>query len=804
MLRRLPVALLCVACAALPARATAPTPDQPLLVTGSESAASTDGALAIRFNPAGLGVRYPSELDLGWSRLGGKREVNDGVLTLRGLGLQFQRIRDTSQTYGFGFAAGHERLRAGATAIWLLDARTHEVVADHRLGLLSRPRPWLSLGAVMDHVFQPLFRGDRLGRQYTLAVGLRPLAFARGRAYEAGTRFTLIGDVIIADDGEWRQSRVRIGAELEPVSGLVVEGSLEDHGGVHVGIGLRGPRSSVHVQTASVNGDHAYDSYALSLHDGEEPTFLARAARGRVAVVRAGGELGDESLSGLSLFGATSYVSARPVHDQLERSLHDPLTRGVLLDLHGISNMAQIEELRPRIESLRHAGKPVVAFLEEQPTRGDLYLAGPCDRIVTTEEAEFGGLGLRVERRYYRKLLEDWGVRIDRTSYGKYKSAYRNYSVDSTPAPDRESIEHSLDVSQKLFVSALVSDRHLERDRLLTLLDGRPWRAEDVRRFGLIDSIGYREDALAIVGHLSGLGPRPATVDLARVARAHRAWMVPTGVAIVYASGGIQSGASGNDLLFGPSMGSDTVVRQLERAFNRRDVKAVVLRVESPGGETIASDLIHHATVRLKRETGKPLIVSMGESAASGGYYIAAHADRIFADRYTYTGSIGVLEVKPSLEGFDRRHDVHEDDFERGRYMAGWSLHRDWTTEMQAIADSATYAYYRAFVAKVAEGRHLAWSDVDAVAQGRVWMGDDARTHRLVDEIGGLDAALAEARRRAGIPPGERIRPVEFRRPRPGLLQRLAGSALRETLEQSLRMPAPGAILYWNDDPEAP
>jgi len=189
----------------------------------------------------------------------------------------------------------------------------------------------------------------------------------------------------------------------------------------------------------------------------------------------------------------------------------------------------------------------------------------------------------------------------------------------------------------------------------------------------------------------------------------------------------------------------------------------------------------------------------MGGVAGSGGYYISAHGDRIFADRHTRTGSIGVLTIKPSLEGWYEKHGVRQDEFERGRYMRGASMGRDWDREMQASVDSAIADYYRGFVAKVADGRGLGWAQVDSVAQGRVWMGEDALRHRLVDEIGGLEAAVAEARRRSGIAIGEKIRLLEFRRPRPWLLERLAGSALMSVWTRAVRVPEPGAIYYLAD-----
>jgi protease-4 len=784
-----------------PAAALADTPPQPLLLFGDESVATTDGARGQLFNPATVGLRYPSEFVFSWTRDDSGGAVNQVLGSAGGFGLRATGIKDQMQTYGFSLAGGNcEQLRFGIAPAWLSSGTTHEVTSDVRLGALSRPAPWLSIGAALEHLFQPEFEGDHLRRVYTLGLGLRPLALSRPAAFTLGSRLTLSGDVIIPEDGDWSRARVRIGGELEALPGVMVRGSVADHGGVALGLGLAGARAGFHAQRLDPESGTRADTYTLSLHDGEDRSVLASRREQRVATIRIGGTLGDEAMNGLSLLGAASTTPVRPIHEQLERALEDPLTRGVLLELEDVSNMAQIEELRPRIARLRAVGKPVVAYLEEGGTRGDLYLAAACNSIVTSEEASFAALGLRAERRYYRKLLADWGVRFDRSSMGKYKSAFRNFSVDSTPAADREVIERTLDQQQELFVSAVAADRRMDRARLLTLLDGRAWPPREVQRAGLVDSIGYREDALRMLGQACGLGDRPPVVSGARARAADRAWNIPTRVAVVYASGGIETGRSGNDLLFGPTMGAATMSRQIERAFKEPGVKAVVLRVESPGGSALASNLIDHTLVRVRREARKPLIVSMGSVAASGGYYISMNGDRIFADRFTRTGSIGVLTTKPSIAGWDRKHGVREDDFDRGAYMRGWSFHQDWDARLQASADSSIAETYRQFVSKVAAGRKLSYDAVDSVAQGRVWLGEDARERRLVDEIGGLEQAIAEARARGGIPAGERIRIAEFRRPRPSLFERLAGSAVREAWEQTVGRPDLDEPLYWADD----
>ena len=757
---------------------------------GGGSVATTDDARALLFNPAATGVRYPAELFVGFARDDARNEWNSAMLTRGGFGAVALRQDDSTRVYGAAFAFGGEALRLGWSPSWRVSNRPgHERAADHRIGLLSRPSPWVSLGAMVDGLSEPAFRGERRARRYTLGLGLRPIALSPAHAHGWGTRVTFSGDVTIVDENDWSRSRVRIAGELEPTPGVVLQLAFADHAEVRAGLTLRGVRGSLHGGGEPRRDRPQSRGYALSLHRGEEASVLAPRAARRVAVVRIGGLLADEAIGGVSLAGGeAATVSARPVHRQLERALEDPLTRGVLLDLRGAGGMAQLEELRPRIARLRAAGKPVVAFMEYGGGRGDLYLASACDRAMTTGSAEFAPLGLRAERRYWREALARVGLRVQRSSIGAYKAAYRNFSVDSMPAPDSVSVLRDLDVRQKLFTDAVCSGRGLSPERLAPFLDGRSWTPADLVRGGVLDSSGYREDAMRVMGTLAGLGSKPHTVDLAKVRAARRAWAVPSPVAIVYAGGGIAGGRSGNDLLTGPFMGDQTVIAALERAFHAPGVRAVVFRVESPGGEVLASDLIDHAVQRLKRETGKPLVVSMGSVAASGGYYISCHADWIVADRHTRTGSIGVLTTQPSFEGVYGKLRVRQESFDRGEFMPGTSWSHDWTAREQAAQDSAIERYYDVFVARVASGRRLDPAAVRDVAQGRVWMGEDALERHLVDALGGLDDAILEARRRAHVPPGERIRLLELGRPRGSFLERLVGNWVRETLAREARV----------------
>jgi protease-4 len=782
--------------------AFASEPDLPPAIYGNESVVATDGASGFFVNPAAGGWRYPDELLLSWSDLEPSTTVLRGALSLGGFALAGTNVEGGPHAVSLGLAGG-KRMRVGARLDWLRSAGGGSRATDLSLGVLERPSSWLSFGAALDHVMQPRFVGETLRRTYTLGVGLRPLALSPAAAFDLGPRWTITVDVALREGAPNRNARVRVGGELEVLPGVALRGAVEN-GAFHAGLALLGPRAGYHGHAAyDRDGERLATTHSISFHESAEDRTVLDFDPGAVAVVKVGGALADESLPGGGLLESGGGTPARGIHRRLERALDDPNTRGVLLEARGLRGMAQVEELRPRIRALREAGKPVVAYLEHGAGRAGLYLASACDRVVTTPGAYYRALGLRIEQRYYRGLLEKWGVKLERSSYGEYKSAYRNYSADSSSAADREVVERVLDVNQALFVDAVTADRGVERDRLMPILDGRDWPAEALQHAGLVDSIGYREDALRILGRMAALGDTPAERDLARHRGSRRAWHVPARVAVVYASGGMELGESGNDLVFGPYMGARTITRQIEAAFKNPEVRAVVLRIESPGGATLASRLIHHTVERMKRETKKPLVVSMGAAAASGGYHMAVPADRIYANRFTYTGSIGVFYIKPSFEGLYANWGVRQEDFERGRYMRGLSPSRDWNAEIQAIADTATYREYEHFVADVARGRGMVWAAVDSVARGRTWMGEDARARGLVDGIGTLDDAIAEARRRAKVPEREKIRIAEYRRPLGNFFERFVRQAADDFVRSHLRLPEPGTSHYRADLPIA-
>lgn len=795
MLRRLVFLLLCV----LPVDAFAdPAPSSAWL--GGESVAVTDDARAMLGNPAGIGVRYPSELWLSWAGTPEHERFESGLLTVGRVGYAMTPEPAGVRRHALGWSLGGDRFRLGwANDLWIAGRPREQRTLDARAGLLMRPAPWLSVGTSVAHVFEPSFDGARMPRTYTIGLGLRPLALSRTRAHTSGVRFTLTGDVTLEERAPNRSARVRIGAGVEPLRGVELGLTAADHGAVTFGVTIRSTRS--HAGFARTSRDDGPDEsrLAFSSHGGEDRALKVAKFEQRVALVRMGGVLTDEALGG-GLMGGGGGRPSGPLHDQLERALQDPLTRGVFLELSGSGGMAQLEELRPRLQRLTLAGKPVVAYLATGGSRGDLYMASVATRVYTSPAASFEGLGLRTERRYYRRMLERAGIRMDRSSIGDFKSAFRNYSVDSTPPADTVVIQRMLEQRQTLFVNALANGRRIPAERFMAVLDGRSYDGKAMIRAGLIDSLGWREDALAELGRLTGLGRKPELVDLAKHPESRERWHTPERIALIYAGGGIVDGRSGRDALEGSTLGDRTFAVQLEAALRTPGVKAVVIRVDSPGGSSSASHLMDHTVQRLRAQYKKPIVVSMASVAASGGYFMSAHADRILANRHTVTGSIGVLFVKPSFEGLYAKLGVRQDDFERGDFMRASSTARDWRAQDQAAADAAIKRTYQSFVSQVADGRRMEGFEVYARAQGRPWMGDDAVEAKLVDAIGGLESALAEARRLAGIPQEERIALVRFGHPRGSWFERLAGSWLRERLGEVMRFDEASGLQSRTDD----
>jgi protease-4 len=412
------------------------------------------------------------------------------------------------------------------------------------------------------------------------------------------------------------------------------------------------------------------------------------------------------------------------------------------------------QELRQALQSLRAAGKKTIAFLEEADTL-DYFLATACDQIIFTPLGSVGLTGLLSEVIYFKGTLDKLAIKPDLLQAGKYKSAVEPYLRTGMSRAQRESINSLLDSLFQQLVAGIAQARGLSAARVKSLIDNGPYLAAAARDAGLVDHLLYEDE---LESHLQKeLGAEPVTASWRRyrwLCGPGLTWRDPwrsfPALAVVYATGVIHSGQSRSYGGITDSVGSETLCQALREVREDPSVKAVVLRVDSPGGSGLASDLIWREVSLFRGH--KPVVVSMGDVAASGGYYIAAPADQILAQPGSITGSIGVIAGKINLQGLYKKVGLKKVIVTRGKQADLHSDYGPFSETGRRKVEAEMESFYREFVSKAAQGRKQEYARMEKSAQGRVWTGEQAQALGLVDGVGGLRQAIELAKRLAGIP----------------------------------------------------
>jgi protease IV len=468
--------------------------------------------------------------------------------------------------------------------------------------------------------------------------------------------------------------------------------------------------------------------------------------------------------------------------DGLRRARSDQRVKALVTRVGGRPiGLATVQEIRRAVEEFRDAGKLTVAWAESfgEFSAGNVpyYLATAFETIYLQPSGDLGLTGIAMERYFLRGALDQLGVDFQVAKRHEYKSAAEQLTERSFSEPAREATERvAVSVTGQL-TDAIAERRRLDPAKVRELIDRGPFLATAAHEAGLVDELGYRDEVYARVRKQAG--PDAVLLPLVRYQRsralAERARSLPSPkqrhVALVYATGPIRRGRSGHGPLSGGAMGSDTISAALRAAAADDNARAIVLRVNSPGGSYVASDTIWREVVRA-RNVGKPVVVSMGDVAASGGYFISMAADAIVAQPGTVTGSIGVLSGKPVLSQLLGRAGVTTDSVAEGAHSEMFKTTRPFSDDEWALVNDWLDHIYADFTGKVAAGRRMPPPRVHELARGRVWTGADALANGLVDELGGLDRAAAIARRRAGLPASAPLRIY----PRTAPLDRLRGS----------------------------
>lgn len=514
-------------------------------------------------------------------------------------------------------------------------------------------------------------------------------------------------------------------------------------------------------------------------------------ANNSVLVLNISGELPDhvaeEPLA--KAFGISQPQSFTSVLTQLRKAKVDNRIGGVLLDINfpGIG-WGKADELRDAIKDLRTTGKPVYAYMEIGMNK-EYYIATAADKIFLPPGGDIYINGLAAEAMFYKGSLDKLGVEMDVIQIGpKYKSAPDQYTKTAMGDGQREVINALLDEFYGRFTTGIAESRKKDVDDVKTLIDGAPYNSKQAKELGLIDDAFYREqvenELRTKLGYKEG--------DKLRTVRGSAYREIPSDtlglnngekVAVIYASGAITSGRSSSGAFSGETVGSDTIVAAVNDAANDTSVKAIVLRVDSGGGSALASDLMWYALENAKAK--KPVVVSMGDVAASGGYYIACNATKIVAEPSSITGSIGIFMMKPVIKGFYDWIGVSNEYTMRGKNSGLFRESEKWTPEERSKMESQIGSvYFDSFVPKVAAGRKKTNEEVNTLGQGRVWTGTQAKANGLIDEFGGLEKAISVAKELAGLAADKDARRVVFPAPRPFLEEYFGSENAELTADQ--------------------
>jgi protease IV len=458
------------------------------------------------------------------------------------------------------------------------------------------------------------------------------------------------------------------------------------------------------------------------------------------------------------LGGGQRSVTVADVWLNLQKAATDSRIKAVVVEPSGVTaGFAKIEELRADLAAFAKSGKPVYAYLRN-PSSRDYYLSLAAHRIYLAPGEPLMLHGLRAELPYFKGTLDKLGVSVQVEHAGKYKDFGDMFTRTSMSPETREVTTSVVDGIYGRMVDYIAAARKKTPDQVRALIDTGPFTATQALKAGLVDSLSFEDQMWGDLARLTGAPSRLAFAGYAQA----MADNLPAGsrIALVIGEGDIVQGSPRDNGADDSSLTAYGFVKLLRQVQNDSSIKAVIVRIDSPGGEVGASDEIWRQMNLVSKK--KPLVISMSDVAASGGYYIALTGDPIVAYPDTETGSIGVVFGKPVVRGLLAKLGISLDGVQRGMNADIESIDTPLTPQQQAKLREGIDESYRDFVSKVAAARRRSYAEIEPVAQGRVWLGSQAKQNGLVDVLGGLDSAVDTVKRRAGIPAAQSVAIVTY------------------------------------------
>lgn len=614
-------------------------------------------------------------------------------------------------------------------------------------GLLIRPSEYLSISGFQTYAF------DSPDAESVVDVAVRPVK---------DIPITLFADASMFHDQNLEKATWSCGASVEPIDGVRVNGRYFDNKSFSLSLELSLYTWGFGAQTGiSEGGDNLYKSYSIRM-GGPDRSFIKE-------------WLGNDHWVALTLGGDIKYqkylwfdnsTTLSNLLNKIDEAANDKKVIGMVIDGREISGgAAMLWEVREKLQEFKNKGKKIVIFLE-RPSTFTYYFATVADKIILDNMGSVSINGFAMSKSYYKQMLDKLGIGFEEIRLFKYKSAAETFARDSMSEGDREQNQRLLDDMYGTIRSGVAASRNFSPEKFDELVDGAySYLAKDALKNNLVDTLARWQDMEDIIAKIS---PEDHSVySLMRPIELKdpiddRWGNHEKNIAVIYAVGNCSMNSGIN---------ARSLVDYVEAAVNSPSIKAIVLRVDSPGGDALASDYI--AEVIRKNKGKKPIIISQGAVAASGGYWLSMNADTIISTPFTITGSIGVISSWIYDKGLTDSLGINTSVIKRGKYSdlgtsfrlpiipIGLPIRNLNSDERKQFEDNIS-SLYEDFVTKVADARTLPYKEVDEVAQGRVWTGTDAKLKKLVDEIGTLSTAINLAKEKAGITKEDEVRIIEF------------------------------------------
>jgi len=723
-------------------------------ISGANAPATSDDAGALVINPGGIGIKSEGELFFSNSITGSQQtnllatfgNINLGYQQFNPLGKKLKPLRKYIVGTGYPIFRG---FNLGLTYHNIQSTDGSNIgTSSIDLGLISRPVDFLSAGIVVRNLNTPFFDQSQINRVYAGSLGFRP---------GGNDRFTITIDAEWVEGSPAEKIRGRLGLETEFIDGINLRGKVYADPKLEqlawsVDLGLNFPYIGAgYFRMQDTKSENVRDAvYAkVSLNHGRS---LFQKENVRMAEIKFNGLVKPIKNVSKGLFVIEQKDSVYDYLQEIENAEKDKDIAGIVLNLENFQiGLGAAEEIRNKLYLFKKSGKKIVAYLHS-PEIKHYYLASIADHVVMHPIGEINFSGLAITNYYFRDLLDRVGIEAQFEKFGKYKSATEIYTEKTASAEDEQQTKKMLEDFYESLIRPIAERRKIDPQKLKEIVDQKSLlSAVDARDLRLVDEIAYFDQIGKISANLAELKGEFPLIDLSRREYRKYKWRENNKIAIINAGGVITEGKSTTDFFSGETtMGAETICKMLKEAREDEEIKAIVFRIDSGGGSAMASDLIARE-LQLFREEGKPIVISMANISASGGYWLSAQADKIIANEKTLTGSIGVFTGKVNFAGLLEKLGINNKTFKIGEHADYLSQSRAFSPEERKIVNESAATIYRIFLEKVSSGRKLQISEVEKLAQGKVYSGIKAKEIKLIDEIGGLEKAVEIAAELAKI-----------------------------------------------------